>query len=174
MKTLSGLNINLRPLEPEDLEFIYEIENDETIWHLSNTIVPFSRFIIKQYLENALKDIFEVKQLRLVIEDKKNKPLGLIDLFDFDFKNKRAGLGIVIKNEKDKYKGYGDEALKLLINYSFKKLGLNQLYCNISEENLPSINLFKKNGFLEVGLKKDWNYNNGKFNNEYLFQLIKV
>jgi diamine N-acetyltransferase len=173
MKTLNGKYIKLRALEPEDLEFVLEIENNENIWHLSNTQTPFSRFVIKQYLENAHKDIFEVKQLRLMICDINETSLGLIDIFDFDFKNKRAGVGIVIKDAKNRGKGFGDEALQLLVNYSFTHLGLHQLYCNISEDNQASIQLFSKIGFKKVGLKKDWNFNNGTFNNEYLFQLIK-
>lgn len=172
MITLKGKHIYLRALELEDLEFIFEIENDESIWEISNTQTPYSRFLIKQYLENAHKDIFEVKQLRLVISNYKNQALGLIDLFDFDFKNKRAGVGILIKNEVNRNKGYGQQALQLLINYSFSHLGLHQLYCNISEENKASLVLFANNGFQQIGLKKDWNHVNGLYKNEYLFQLI--
>lgn len=172
MITLKGKHIYLRALELEDLEFIFEIENDESIWEISNTQTPYSRFLIKQYLENAHKDIFEVKQLRLVISNYKNQALGLIDLFDFDFKNKRAGVGILIKNEVNRNKGYGQQALQLLIDYSFSHLGLHQLYCNISEENKASLVLFENNGFQQIGLKKDWNHVNGLYKNEYLFQLI--
>lgn len=173
MITLKGINIYLRALEPEDLEFVYSIENDETVWEISNTQAPYSRFVIKQYLENALKDIYEVKQLRLVISSlDNNTPIGLIDIFDFDFKSKRAGIGIIIKEEKDRDKGYGREALQLLINYSFTHLGLHQLYCNISEDNKASVKLFSNLGFANVGLKKDWNHVNGVYKNEYLFQLI--
>lgn len=173
MKTLEGQHIRLRALEPEDLDFVLEVENDESIWQLSNTQTPFSRYVIKQYLEHAHKDIFEVKQLRLVIENDKEKPLGLIDLFDFDFKNKRVGVGIIIKEPSNRDKGYGYEALQLLMDYCFKHLGVHQLYCNISEENGASLKLFTKLGFKKVGLKKDWNFNNGTFNNEYLLQFIK-
>ncbi len=172
MITLKGSEIYLRALEPEDLEFVYALENDESVWEISNTQTPYSKFLIKQYLENAHQDIFEVKQLRLVISSYHNQTLGLIDIFDFDFKNKRAGIGILIKDEKDRDKGYGREALQLLINYSFSHLGLHQLYCNISEENKASIKLFTNQGFQNIGLKKDWNYVNRSYKNEYLFQLI--
>ncbi|GAA4282408.1 GNAT family N-acetyltransferase [Gaetbulibacter aestuarii] len=172
MKTLKGKSVYLRALEPEDLEFVHDIENDEDIWMLSNTQTPFSKYIIKKYLENALKDIYEVKQLRLVIETLQGTPIGLIDLFDFDFKNKRAGLGIIIKNEDDRNKGYGKEALKLLVEYSFVHLNLHQLYCQISDGNTSSIKLFKSQGFEEVGFLKDWQFNNNSFHSEYIFQLI--
>lgn len=172
MITLKGSEIFLRALEPEDLEFVYGVENDESVWEISNTQTPYSKFLIKEYLQNAHKDIFEVKQLRLVVSNYENKPLGLIDIFDFDFKNRRAGIGILIKDANDRDKGYGRESLQLLINYCFSHLGLHQLYCNISEENKASVKLFTNQGFVNVGLKKDWNYVNGAYKNEYLFQLI--
>lgn len=172
MITLKGKHIYLRALEPEDLDFIYNIENDETFWEISNTQTPFSRYILNQYLEQSHKDIFEVKQLRLVISDYDNKAIGMIDLFDFDFKNSRAGVGILIKESAHRQLGYGAEALELLVNYSFNHLNLHQLYCNITEGNTASISMFTKHGFKEAGLKKDWNFINGNFKNEYLFQRI--
>ncbi|MFL1011345.1 GNAT family N-acetyltransferase [Flavisericum labens] len=172
MITLKGENIFLRALEPEDLEFVHEVENDEAVWEISNTQTPYSRFLIKQYLDHAHKDIYEVKQLRLVISNYNKETVGLIDLFDFDFKNKRAGVGILVKSPNDRSKGFGKEALKLVVNYSFVHLGLHQLYCNISEGNDVSKKLFTSQGFKEVGIKEDWNVINGAFKNEYLFQLI--
>ena len=172
MVTLKGKHIYLRALEPEDLDFVFEIENDEDFWELSSTQTPYSRYVIKQYLENSHKDIFEVKQLRLVISSYNDEPLGLIDFFDFDFKNKRAGIGIIIKDSEKRGKGYGAEALELLVNYGFTHLNLHQVYCNISEDNETSIKLFKNQKFEKVGLKKDWNLSNKSFKNEYLFQRI--
>ncbi len=172
MNTLKGPHIYLRALEPEDLDFIHAIENDESLWHISNTETPFSRLILKQYLKNTHKDIYEVKQLRLVISNYDDVALGMIDLFDFDFKSRRAGVGIVIKESSNHGKGIGSESLRLLIDYSFNQLNLHQLYCNINEDNKASVSLFSNLGFELVGLKKDWNVSNGAFKNEYLYQLI--
>ncbi|MGY0392080.1 GNAT family N-acetyltransferase [Bizionia sp. KMM 8389] len=172
MLTLQGKQCYLRALEPEDLDFIYTIENDESIWELSSTQTPYSRYLIKQYLENAHKDIYEVKQLRLMIVNTDHECIGLIDIFDCDFKNKRAGVGILIYNKSDRSQGYGREALQLLITYTQSYLNLHQLYCNISEENNASLKLFEGEGFTNIGLKKDWNYVNGSFKNEYLLQRI--
>lgn len=172
MVTLKGENIYLRALEPEDLEFIHEIENDESVWEISNTVTPYSKYLIKQYLEQAHKDIYEAKQLRLVICDITKKALGLIDIFDFDIKNRKAGIGILIKAEANRKQGFGKEALQLLTNYCFTHLELHQLYCNISEDNKTSIKLFANHGFKKIGLKSDWNLVNGVYKNEYLFQLI--
>ena len=174
METLKGERIYLRALEPKDLSFLQRIENDENVWELSHTQTPYSLFILKQYLENAHQDIYEAKQLRLVISDYDNKPLGMIDLFDFDFKNSRAGVGILVHELEDRQQGYGKEALQLLIKYSFSHLNLHQLYCNIFEDNQASINLFVNEGFEKVGIKKDWTYSNKTYKNEYLFQLINI
>ncbi|MCL8007482.1 GNAT family N-acetyltransferase [Gelidibacter japonicus] len=171
-ETLKGKHIYLRALEPEDLSFLSAIENDETLWELSHTQTPYSQYILKQYLANSHLDIYEAKQLRLVISNYAGQPLGMIDLFDFDFKNRRAGIGILIQHFGDRQKGYGKEALQLLIDYSFKHLDLHQLYCNILEDNKASIKLFVNQGFEIVGLKKDWVYSNKTYKNEYLLQLI--
>lgn len=175
MITLKGENIYLRALEPEDLDFVFAIENNEEIWEVSNTQTPYSRFLIHQYLENAHQDIYIAKQLRLAIcKNDSFEAIGLIDLFDFDPKNKRAGVGIVIQNQVDRNQGVGKESLALLINYSFKQLGLHQLFANIGADNEPSLKLFSTFGFQKIGLKKDWNFSNHKFYDEYMFQLINT
>jgi diamine N-acetyltransferase len=173
MKTLKGNNIYIRALEPNDLEFLYAIENDQSIWEVSNTHSPYSRFLVKQYLENAHQDIYEAKQLRLAIcQDQDFPAVGLIDLFDFDPKNNRAGVGIVIQNQEDRNQNIGSEALDLLIQYAFYNLNLHQLYANIGEENVASMGLFTKFGFQKIGVKKDWTLVNGVYKDEILFQLI--
>ncbi len=173
MITLKGTTIYLRALEPNDLDFVYELENDEAIWEVSNTHTPYSRFLIRQYLENAHQDIYEAKQLRLAIcKDEDFPAIGLIDLFDFDPKNNRAGIGILLAGNQDRGKGIGSEALGLLIQYAFHQLNLHQLFANIAPENEPSIRLFTKFGFQKIGIKKDWNLVNGKYQDEALFQLI--
>ena len=175
MITLRGTNIYLRALEPEDLEFIYAIENNESVWEVSNTQTPYSRFLIRQYLENAHQDIYEAKQLRLAIclYDTFHA-IGLIDLFDFDPKNNRAGVGIVISSETNRNLGIGSEALQLVINYAFNQLQLHQLYANIGIKNTTSINLFTTFGFEKIGVKKDWNFFNNQFQDELLVQLINL
>ena len=173
MQTLKGEHINLRALEPEDLNFLFQIENNEAFWEVSHTQKPFSKYILKQYLENAHLDIFEAKQLRLLIEDKSTKTqIGMIDLFDFNPQHKRAGIGILIDPEFQK-NGFASEALSTLINYCFSHLNMHQLYANITSDNKKSISLFSKNNFNKVGVKKDWILSEGKFKDEVLFQLIK-
>lgn len=174
MVTLTGNTIYLRALEPEDLEFIYRLENDEAIWEVSNTQTPYSRFLIRQYLENAHQDIYEAKQLRLAICKKDSfDAIGLIDLFDFDPVNQKAGVGIIIEDEVNRNSGFGKEALGLLIDYVFQKLQLHQLYANIDPANVASVSLFANFGFRLAGIKKDWVRRQNCYHDEALYQLIR-
>jgi diamine N-acetyltransferase len=166
-------NIKLRALEPEDLELLYEWENDDTYWSISNTASPFSRFTLKRYIENSHKNIFETGQQRFMIDHvEDNIAIGTIDVFDFDPFHKRAGIGILIANKSYRRKGYASMSLICLINYCFKTLQLHQVYCNILANNTGSINLFKKHGFVEIGIKKDWLLAEEGYVDEYVFQLI--
>lgn len=170
MIKLKSKNIVLRALEPEDLEFLFQTENDTSFWEVSNTQAPFSKYILTQYLANAHQDIYEAKQLRLIIEHK-NKAIGMIDLFNFEPQHHRAGIGIIIvKNEQNK--GLADEALKLFLNFAFKTFQLHQIYANITTDNIASIKLFTKNNFKLVGVKKDWVYTSNGYKDEGLYQLI--
>lgn len=171
MKTLQGEHIRLRALEPEDLEILYRLENDESVWEISNTSAPYSKFVLKQYLDNAHKDIYEIKQLRLVITAaSEEKPVGFIDFFDFDPKHRRVGVGIIIFSEEDRQKGYAGESLELLCTYAFSHLNMHQVYANITQDNDRSISLFEKLGFVKAGTKKDWVLSEGKYKDELFYQ----
>lgn len=169
------MEIFFRALEPSDVETLYNWENDRSIWRLSNTIVPFSKFILEQYIKNSHQDIYTAKQLRLMIDVNNNenniKTIGCIDLFDFDPLNMRAGVGLFI--DKDyRGKGFASKTLKNLIEYAFDVLNLHQLYCNITVDNKSSIELFTKANFEIVGLKKQWIKNKDSWLDEYMLQLI--
>ena len=174
MLKLNGDNVYLRALEAEDLQFLYEVENNPEIWEISGTLTPYSKHVLKKYLEHAHRDIFEVKQLRLCICNKENKRIGLIDLFDFDPKNKRAGVGIIISEEGERKKGAGREALTLLTKYAFSILGLHQVFANVAEDNEASIRLFENLGFQRAGLKKEWTRAGDSYKNEIMFQKINT
>ncbi|MEC7264087.1 MAG: GNAT family N-acetyltransferase [Bacteroidota bacterium] len=172
MLKLKGDKVVLRALEPSDLDFLYQLENDTSIWEISGTLKPYSKKVLQLYLENAHLDIYEVKQLRLCICDLESECIGLIDLFDFDPKNRRAGIGIVIARSDDRNKGVGAEALSLLCDYAFSVLDLHQLFANILEDNESSIHLFEKMGFERIGVKKEWIRTSSGFKNEIMFQKI--
>lgn len=164
--------IRLRALEPEDLDLLFSIENRSSYWEVSNTLKPFSRDILRKYIQNSHLDIFEAKQLRLVITNKTdNLVLGLVDLFNYDPQHQRAGIGILIlKGHQNK--GVGTEALKVFMNYAFTHLCLHQLYANIPSDNTKSIQLFEKSNFTKIGTQKDWIKSNSVYKDVDLYQSI--
>ncbi|MDV7188512.1 GNAT family protein [Lutibacter sp. TH_r2] len=172
MATLIGKHINLRALEPTDLDFLFSIENNENFWKISNTQIPYSKYILANYINNAHQDIYEAKQYRFVICNTENIPVGTIDLFDFDPQHFKVGVGILIL-PKYQHNNIGSEALELVIDYAFTYLNIHQIFANITSNNIKSIALFEKFNFQKTGEKKDWLFINGEFKNELLYQLIK-
>ncbi|MFW5805682.1 MAG: GNAT family N-acetyltransferase [Bacteroidales bacterium] len=165
-------NIHIRAIEPGDIDFLYACENDPDVWHVSNTHLPFSKHILRRYIEHAQEDIFLAGQVRFIIADNENNsPCGMLDFFDFDPFHRRAGIGIIICKEK-RNKGYAKEALSLGINYAFEYLNLHQLFCNISASNNASRHLFESAGFKQCGIKKDWLIRKAGFEDELMYQLI--
>jgi len=157
MIKLSKEKIRLRAVEMEDLDVIYQWENTEKYWLISNTIIPFSRYTIELFIQNAQKDIFETKQVRFMIETiKDKKTIGCIDIFDFDPYNLKAGIGIMIDNDSERKKGYASEALDIIIDYTHNFLGLKQIYASIIVDNKNSIYLFESKKFELNGRKKQW------------------
>ncbi|WP_244825597.1 GNAT family N-acetyltransferase [Carboxylicivirga linearis] len=162
----------LRALEPTDVDLLYKWENDMKIWEVSNTLTPFSRHQLKLYVEQAQLDIYQTKQLRLIIElEPSQTPVGMIDLFDFDGFHQRGGIGIIIHEDYRKL-GYASEALDMFAEYCFGTLGLKQLYANITINNTGSINLFEKAGFNIIGTKKAWIKTKDGFVDELMYQKL--
>ncbi len=172
---ISGKNILLRALEPDDIGIMYEWENDPLNWPVSGTLTPFSRYTMEQFVNASNQDIFTSKQLRLAIDTKTNqngepKTIGYIDLYDFDPAHLRAGVGILIGKKNQRGKGFGLESLHLLSKYAFGTLRLHQLYCHIQVNNEPSIRLFSAAGFKCTGELVDWTLHNGAWVNVYFMQ----
>lgn len=170
---LKGQHIFLRAIEPADIDALYAWENDAENWKVSNIQTPFSRFVLEQYIASAHQDIYSVKQLRLIICNDENKPVGCIDLFDFEPNHLRAGIGVLIADKTDRRKGYASEALELLTDYCFSTLHLHQLYCNITTDNEASVLLFQKHAFQITGIKKQWIREGDTFKDELLLQRIR-
>jgi len=172
---LTNQGIRLRAPEPEDVDFLFDLENDSRLWHISGTQAPFSRFDMEQYVFQSDKDIYSSRQLRFVIEKTgggTKQTIGTIDIFDFEPKHKRAGVGITLV-EDERGKGYALVALKILIRYAFEFLKMQQLYCDIEEGNEKSINLFEKAGFSLSGIKKQWLINGVRASDVRFYQLLK-
>lgn len=171
---LENETIKLRALETTDIDHLYAWENAPANWRVSHTITPFSRHALIDYI-HTVNDIYTDKQLRLIIIAKATgNAIGTVDLFECDFKNRRAGIGVLIADEADRGKGYASAVLDVLLPYCFKVIGFHQVYCNILSDNAASLALFGKYGFVKVGVKREWTYHNGNYIDEVLMQKINT
>jgi diamine N-acetyltransferase len=168
---MSQDNLTLRALEPGDIEVLLSIENDKEFWKYSNQREPFSRHFLELYIAQQQQDIFEVKQRRYILTDYSQKLLGIIDLFDFEPFHRRAGVGLIIISS-ERRKGMGKKALGLIELHCMNNLNIHSLYANIAIENESSIAIFEFCGFQNVGIKKEWNFYEGSFHDEFLYQKI--
>ena len=153
---LRGQNIHLRALEPSDVEPMYRWENDPAVWGVSGTVAPFSREILRAFIEQQQYDIWRTHQLRLVIARNDDATaVGAVDLFDFDPLNRRAGVGVLVA-DGERGRGYASEALALLVEYARDVLMLNQLYCDIDTDNVACRALCSGCEFEECGVRRRW------------------
>lgn len=155
MDLLQKDGYRLRAPEPEDLECMMRFENTPSLWEVSNVTGPYSRFYLKQYIETNRNDLYEDRQLRLMVEAPDKHVVGIIDLCNFEPFHNRAEVGIVIA-EDQRGTGIGSLSLQLLVEYCFRFLGLRQLYAYIDVTNEPCRKLFKKHGFADCAYLKDW------------------
>lgn len=166
--------IKLRALEPEDLIVLYKWENDTNLWIHGNTLSPYSKLALKEYITHTQQtDIYQAKQLRLMVELKSdNTVIGTVDIYDFDFHHAKAGIGILIDSDH-RQANYATLVLQLIQEYAFGFLRIHQLYSYIATDNEKSIILFGKSGYMQSGILKHWIYCSEKYKDVYIYQLIK-
>ena len=142
---LATAEIKLRTLKDTDLDFLFSLENDKSLWAVSGTTESFSLVQLANYISHAKQDIAIAEQFRFVI-DWQGKAIGCIDLYEYNFKKQNAGVGIVILKEYRR-KGFAKQSLTLLIKYAWEKLHLKQLHTGIFLDNKASLALFQSVGF---------------------------
>ena len=150
--------LRLRALEPTDLDLLYAWENDATVWTVSDTAAPYSRQVLWQYLESYTGDIYQSRQLRLIIELNDGTAVG-------------TELGLLIAPEHRGH-GYGHMALQLARNYAAQHIGMRQLYVYIRTDNTTCLKLFLNFGFVQSGLLKSWVKRGRQYYDVALLQLL--
>ena len=150
-------NIRLRAIEPEDLDLLFRIENDQELWGMSVSNVPYSRYVLRDYVAQATNDIYADGQVRFIVETEDGETVGIADLVNFDAKNNRAELGIIIERQHRR-RGYGRQILTQLADYALRVLHLHQLYAYVEAENKPCLALFQQMGYRQQFVLKDWLY----------------
>lgn len=173
MALLENEVVRLRALEPEDLELLYRWENNPELWKLGNTMSPYSRYILKEYIRESHRDIYDTKQLRLIIElCQTGTAIGTIDLYDFEPHHRRAGIGILL-DPLYQGNGFATQAMSLLSDYVFSFLKLHQLYVHIPVDNEPSRALFERCEFVVSGIMKEWIITEKGYSDVVIMQKVK-
>lgn len=144
----------LRPLEPEDLELLYSIENDSSLWWVGCQTAPCSHYALKQYIAGNQCDIYKDEQLRLVVEEN-GKALGLLDLFDFNPKNRRVEFGIALLKEAQGC-GVASRAIEEMVGYCRSVLHLHQVVAIVPENNEASLRMLQRAGFEFGATLRSW------------------
>ncbi len=171
-KIISNDIVTLRSLEATDLDALYRWENDSALWTSSNIMAPSPKSYLWQYLQNYDSDIYNTRQLRLMVTlTATGEPIGTIDLVNFEPLNNRAELGILIDANYGG-KGYGGQALKLIIGYARDYLGLFQLYALVPVCNTVCATMLKSHGFVSSGLLKKWINHGTQVHDVEMMQLI--
>lgn len=163
--------VRLRAIEPEDLDLLYHIENDYTLWDVGTTNVPYSRYTLHDYIAHSAGDIYVDKQVRLIIEREDGQTIGIADIVNFDPKHRRAELGLVIERPFRR-QGYAMSALVHLADYALHQIHLHQLYVCIAADNEASLGLFQKAGYHYSAVLHDWLYNGERYVDAILLQCM--
>ncbi len=164
--------LTLRAPEMSDLEMLFIWENDCSLWHVANTIAPYTHHQLWEYIDTYEADIFKSRQLRFVIvENSNNIPIGTVDLFDFDPVNRHASVGILI-DSLHQGKGYATHALDLLASYCNEHIGMHSLLAITEKSNQSAINLFKKCGFDTCGCLRSWIRRANTYGDAVVFQKL--
>ncbi len=161
----------LRAMEPDDIDLIYQVENDVTLWGVSNTNVHYSRHLLRDFIERSTGDIYADKQVRMIADNRFGEPVAIADIVDFNPHSRRAELGVVVLPHL-RGEGYGRATVKALMDYARNMLHLHQLYVYVGCENLASLRLFRSMGFVESGRLKDWMFDGTDYHDVLLLQVF--
>lgn len=152
---MTVMQLRLRTLEQRDLSVVHSWENDMEAWKYSDNIAPVSERLIAEYIATYDADPFRVGQLRLLLTDAADAPLGLLDLYDISAIHAHAFVGIYIDSEH-RNRGVGRQGLCMLCNYAAQHLGLQSLCAVILSGNQASEHLFRAAGFTLSGQLPRW------------------
>lgn len=149
--------LRLDVVAPGDESFLFDWENNPENWAVSEGEGPYTMSEIKSFITTC-DDLERHGQIRFVVRKiSDNMPLGALDLFNYQKRNRKAGLGILIANIQDRKKGYASECLSDHLTQIIDYFNLSEVYALVFRDNIASVRLFEKCGFT---IQKTTNYKN--------------
>ena len=121
---------------------------------------------LKEILKNKNRFVFTI-----VLE---SKNIGFCST-NINFKSNCVNIGLMIGEKKEWNKGYGQEALRAVINYLFKEMRMNRVEICVYKNNKRAVNVYKKIGFKKEGLKRQshWNFVTNKYDDEIIMSILR-
>lgn len=167
---ISGALTYLRALEPSDAQLLYDWENNLELW-CGGTTKPVSLADIKLFIEHSELDIYQSRELRLMIVEKKSgTTVGSIDLFEFDPFNLHGSIGIML-HQNFRGQGLATDAINAFTKYLFEFYGMRTLCATTAESNIDSAKLFTRCNFKQTGQRPNWLRKGKIYEDELIFTL---
>lgn len=170
---ISGENLILSKIEKKDMDEIYLWFEDREFLKFYDYYppVPQSRDQVDKTFEDYEKN--EESQVFAVRLQKDGKIIGVAGYDDIVKENKVATLFIGIGNNEQRGKGFGKEALKLLLGYGFESCGFHRIQLNVLEFNKSAIALYEKAGFIREGTYREFVLREGRRYDLHLYGMLK-
>ena len=168
---LHGERVSLTALEEKDLANLLPFFQDiaALAYYLPTTARPFNQ----HQLDRLLADWNDGQESFVFAVRWQDELIGLVNLDGLDWANSHAELGIALTSQKARGQGLAGEALELLISYCFLELGLYRVWARIIAGNLPSLQLFKRLGFIQEGALRQHVLRGGQRKDMLLFGLLR-
>ena len=168
-KKIVGERIYLSPRNVEDVEIFTEWMNDFYITDYTGR--SYSTITLqeeKAYLEKEQNN----KNVFAIIDLQTDEIIGNVGLHEVNTINRTATLGIFIGNKNYWSKGYGTEAIQLILDFGFNYLNLNNIDLALMEFNERALKCYQKCGFKEIGRRRKCNFINGKYYDSILMDIL--
>ena len=157
---IMGDRVYLSPVNTDDAETYVRWMNDPAV------AINFGQYPQVVSSTNELNWLFEppndIQRYAMILTDG-DEMIGCISLQNIDHKNRNAFIGIFIGEAERRNKGYGAEAMRLLLGYAFRTMNLNAVMLSVHEDNIGGITCYKKVGFKEAGRRREWVYKDGQY-----------
>ena len=167
---IQGQKTKLRAIEREDLPTFVRWFNDPEVRQYLAMYMPMSMAEEEKWFERQLED----QDSRIfAIETEDGVHIGNCGLHNFDWKNRRAYLGIVIGEKEYWGKGYGSDAVRTLLGFAFSEMNLHRVYLTVYDYNERAIRCYERCGFQHEGRQREARFSDGRYHDELMMAVLR-